>query len=90
MTVKTLHNNRMADSITGGEGSQRYSLQFVSTKLFQLTEWVYKFITSPYSRAQGIPSNPSAFYRKCLEWYEEVFTLLENDHGRTPFVLFVQ
>ncbi|EXU94960.1 Zn(2)-Cys(6) zinc finger domain protein, partial [Metarhizium robertsii] len=64
--------------------------QFISTKILQLTEWVYKFITSAHSSNEEISSKLRIFYKKCLDWYTEILAVAEKDFGRTPFVLFVQ
>jgi hypothetical protein len=80
----------MAALTTGVDGPQLGSLQFISTKILQLTEWVYKFITSAHSSNEEISSKLRIFYKKCLDWYTEILAVAEKDFGRTPFVLFVQ
>ncbi|KPM39394.1 hypothetical protein AK830_g7157 [Neonectria ditissima] len=70
-------------------GLPKCDLQMVTAKMFQLTEWVHKFITSAQS-APGIASNDLvAVYTKCLDWYEGLFALVDRDGSRTPFMLFV-
>ncbi|KHO01372.1 uncharacterized protein MAM_00373 [Metarhizium album ARSEF 1941] len=69
---------------------QLLSLQYISGKVFELTEWVYDFVESTRSNIRPSPRYVRAFYEKCLDWYKEIFAYAENDCARTPFVLFVQ
>ncbi|KAH7111007.1 nitrate assimilation regulatory protein nirA, partial [Dactylonectria estremocensis] len=74
---------------TDVHNSQQRDLQLITAKMFQLTEWVHKLITSARS-APGIASNDIvAVYNKCLDWYESLFALVNRDGTRTPFMLFV-
>lgn len=58
--------------------------------VFQLTEWVHNVITSVQSGIQMVLSDVEDFYKKCLEWYESIFALLNAEGSRSPFALFVQ
>ncbi|TWU70561.1 hypothetical protein ED733_000559 [Metarhizium rileyi] len=82
--------NNMAAFTTVGNQSHLHNLQFVSGLIFQLTEWVYDFITSAPSSTPNVSNTARVFYQKCLDWYEAFFTYAESDFGRTPFVLFTQ
>jgi hypothetical protein len=64
--------------------------QLIPQKLFQLTEWVHKLITSAQSDAQTTIHEILPVYNKCLDWYNNFFFFLNADGSRTPFVLFVQ
>ncbi|KAH7110017.1 putative nitrate assimilation regulatory protein nirA [Dactylonectria estremocensis] len=78
-----------ADLATDAHNSQQRDLQLITAKMFQLTEWVHKLITSARS-PPGIASNDIvAVYNKCLDWYESLFALVNRDGTRTPFMLFV-
>lgn len=59
-------------------------------KIFQLTEWVYKFTSSAEPDSKRGASDFELFYNECLNWYEDVFALLNDRGTRTPFVLFLQ
>ncbi|EFY90659.1 putative nitrate assimilation regulatory protein nirA [Metarhizium acridum CQMa 102] len=72
----------------GGRNLQMLGMQFISGKIFQLTEWVYNFIALARSNIRNGSGNVRAFYKKCLDWYKELFAYAESDCGRTPFVLF--
>jgi hypothetical protein len=63
--------------------------QLIPQKLFQLTEWVHKLITSAQSDAQTTIHEILPVYNKCLDWYNNFFFFLNADGSRTPFVLFV-
>lgn len=65
-------------------------LQLISTRVFELTELVYYFVLSAQFNTKGASSEAKAFYRNCLDWYEDFFNYAEIDCGRTPFVLFAQ
>ncbi|KJZ70972.1 hypothetical protein HIM_09627 [Hirsutella minnesotensis 3608] len=58
--------------------------------VFQLTEWVYKLLSSTdlydgFSNSNAV----MAIYTKCLDWYEKIFLLLKTDGIDPPFVLFI-
>jgi len=76
---------------TGVSKAHLCSLQNISARLFQLTEWVYNFIISaPSSSAASSSGMMQTFYEQCLDWYREIFSYSEKDYGRTPFILFAQ
>ncbi|KAK3389821.1 nitrate assimilation regulatory protein nirA [Podospora didyma] len=68
-------------------------LQAITTKIYQLTEWVYNIIVSAQSdTGTGTDTAPRAMvsvYTQCLGWYEEFFALLQSNGSRTPLLLFV-
>lgn len=71
--------------------SQLSNLQLIPAKIFQLTEWVYKLLTSTQLPAAQIgTSEVVAVYTKCLDWYESFFALLKTHGSNTPFILFIQ
>lgn len=80
----------MIDLDSNSGGSELLDLQVISVKIFQLTEWVYKFANLVRSDFQRALSDLESFYTGCLNWYERVFFLLNATGSRTPFVLFVQ
>lgn len=65
---------------------QTSSLQILPAKIYLLTEWVYKFLASPWDKAEEVV----AVYRDCLDWYETCFTLLKEDGSNPPYLLFIQ
>ena len=65
----------------------------MAVKIFQLTEWVYKFLAL---RRVLEPPTPSVsgvaaieVYKDCLDWYGSVFDLLRA-HENSPLVVFIQ
>ncbi len=62
----------------------------VSAKMFQLTEWVYKFLASQPIRPNG--GDVDTVYGKCLDWYAGFFALLktETEAKASPLVLYMQ
>lgn len=73
---------------------QPYSWQINRIKVFQLTEWVYKFITSlkvpGQSRGPVSGSDVMALYRNCADWYAAFLEPPETNGNNLPSVLFVQ
>ncbi|KAH6959953.1 hypothetical protein BKA56DRAFT_623991 [Ilyonectria sp. MPI-CAGE-AT-0026] len=70
--------------------SQLSSLQTIPARIFQLTEWVYKLLASTeLSAAQIDTSEVVDVYTKCLDWYENFFSLLNTYRSDTPFILFI-
>jgi hypothetical protein len=81
----------MAAFTTGVSKAHLCSLQSISARIFQITEWVYNFIISaPASSGASSSDVIQSFYKKCLDWYREILSFSEKDYGRTPFVLFAQ
>ncbi|EFY87706.1 putative nitrate assimilation regulatory protein nirA [Metarhizium acridum CQMa 102] len=80
--------SRIAALTPGGRNLQMLGMQFISGKIFELTEWVYNFIALARSNTRNGSRSVRAFYEKCLDWYKELFAYAESDCGRTPFVLF--
>ncbi|KID94737.1 hypothetical protein MAJ_09327, partial [Metarhizium majus ARSEF 297] len=76
------------ERVLGGRNLQMLGMQFISGKIFELTEWVYNFMALARSNIRNGSGNVRAFYKKCLDWYKELFAYAESDCGRTPFVLF--
>ncbi|KAF4589117.1 nitrate assimilation regulatory protein nirA [Ophiocordyceps camponoti-floridani] len=65
------------------------TLQLLPVRLFQLTEWVYKLLSTAVSRDGDLDTRGLfAVYTKCLRWYEGIFSL-KREGSDTPFVLFV-
>lgn len=59
--------------------------------MFQLTEWVYKVIAKTLSTTPNRPAvEVMESYNKCLDWYSNIFEILNFKGGRTPFALFIQ
>ncbi|GJN78630.1 hypothetical protein PLIIFM63780_002139 [Purpureocillium lilacinum] len=68
-------------------GSQLGSLQLISAKIFQLTEWMCKILVSQPTAADD---EVVLIYHWCLDWYESFFAMLKTDESNSPFVFFVQ
>ncbi|KJZ68989.1 hypothetical protein HIM_11616 [Hirsutella minnesotensis 3608] len=67
-----------------------YDLQLIPARVFQLTEWVYKLLSSTDLYNGLFNSNAvMAVYTKCLDWYEKIFLLLKTEGIDTPFALFI-
>lgn len=68
--------------------------QITRIKIFQLTEWIYRFLTtasfpsSPISTISG--DQVMTLYRNCLDWYENFLALSEVQSNNSVSVLFVQ
>ncbi|KAL2192727.1 putative nitrate assimilation regulatory protein nirA [Corynascus similis CBS 632.67] len=63
--------------------------QIIAANLFQLTEWAYQIIVYAQSDVQTALGQVRELYTRCLNWYTEIFALLEPEVGRTPFGLFI-
>ena len=67
------------------------SFSIIAAKLFQLIEWVYKFLpSSEFGEMISIPGSTAkvmALYKDCLVWYDTLTLLLRQDD---PVALFVQ
>ncbi|PHH76756.1 hypothetical protein CDD80_1242 [Ophiocordyceps camponoti-rufipedis] len=78
-----------SSSNTAADVLDSRTLQLLPVKLFQLTEWVYKLLSTAVSRDDGFDTRDLfAVYTKCLRWYEGIFSL-RREGSDTPFVLFV-
>lgn len=66
-------------------------IQLIGANIFQLTEWVYKILSVVEATpTDTVLNDVIAVYTKCLNWYDNFFTLLTADAISTPSVLFVQ
>ncbi|KAK1754718.1 fungal transcriptional regulatory protein [Echria macrotheca] len=72
------------------DGNARpWDVQLIGASLFQLTEWVYQLIMAAQTDVQAASDELPAVYKRCLNWYTDIFSLQPPDAGRTPFVMFV-
>ncbi|PFH55459.1 hypothetical protein XA68_18274 [Ophiocordyceps unilateralis] len=75
-------------SVTAPDFLDNRTLQLLPMKLFQLTEWVYKLLSTSASKDGRFNTRGLfAVYTKCLNWYESIFSL-KTEGSDTPFVLF--
>jgi hypothetical protein len=79
----------------GQEQSEKLETnQVARVKIFQLTEWVYKFLASATvpgpSKATVSGSEVMDLYRNCLDWYDGFLSLSEVHGNSSAPVLFVQ
>ncbi|KJZ68614.1 hypothetical protein HIM_11993 [Hirsutella minnesotensis 3608] len=82
--------NTAVDIALDGSTSQLRNVEPIPARLFQLTEWVYKFLSTTHlPNGQLDSSEAIAVYAKCLDWYERLFPMLKMDGSDTPFVLFI-
>ncbi|KAJ6442323.1 2-deoxy-D-gluconate 3-dehydrogenase [Purpureocillium lavendulum] len=79
-------NDAKASILAGEHKSQLSNLQLIPAKIFQLTERVFKLLSSP--RTASSDQIVSA-YHQCLDWYESFFAMLKTDGSNSPFVLFI-
>ncbi|KJZ69455.1 hypothetical protein HIM_11160 [Hirsutella minnesotensis 3608] len=78
------------DIALDGSTSQLRNVEPIPARLFQLTEWVYKYLSTTHlPNGQLDSSEAIAVYAKCLDWYERLFPMLKMDGSDTPFVLFI-
>ncbi len=83
-----------AISLDVHQSEQFRSGQITRIKIFQLTEWVYKFLASatfpnaPCAAVKG--DEVIALYRDCLVWYEDFLTLAEVHGDSSASGLFAQ
>ncbi|XP_044717866.1 putative nitrate assimilation regulatory protein nirA [Hirsutella rhossiliensis] len=78
------------DPALKARGSQLRSLQLIPARVFQLTEWVYKLLSSATHTPNGRfdTAEVMAVYTECLDWYEGFFSY-PKPAAVTPFVLFI-
>ena len=66
------------------------SFSVIAAKLFQLTEWVYKFLaSSEFGEMIAVPGSTTklmALYKDSLIWYDTLIVLLRQDDPVAPFV----
>ncbi|KAM4056414.1 nitrate assimilation regulatory protein nirA [Hirsutella rhossiliensis] len=79
------------DPALKARGSQLRNLQLIPARVFQLTEWVYKLLSSATHTPNGRfdTAEVMAVYTECLDWYEGFFSLPKTGGSDTPFVLFI-
>ena len=68
--------------------------QITQIKVFQLTEWVYKFLTvaefPDASTTAMSGDHVMTLYRNCLDWYEGFLALEEVQGNSSASFLFIQ
>ncbi|XP_044714520.1 uncharacterized protein HRG_11908 [Hirsutella rhossiliensis] len=64
------------DPALKARGSQLRNLQLIPARVFQLTEWVYKLLSSATHTPNGRfdTAEVMAVYTECLDWYEGFFS----------------
>ncbi|KAM4061664.1 nitrate assimilation regulatory protein nirA [Hirsutella rhossiliensis] len=78
------------DPTLKARSSQLRDLQLIPARVFQLTEWVYKLLSSATHTPNGRfdTAEVMAVYTECLDWYEGFFSY-PKPAAVTPFVLFI-
>jgi hypothetical protein len=83
-----------AISLDAHQSEQLRSGQLLRIKIFQLTEWVYKFLASatfPGVSCTTVKGDEvMTLYRDCLVWYDDVLAFAEVQGNCSASVLFAQ
>lgn len=60
------------------------------TVVFQLTDWVYTFLSrSQVSADNNLPKHLRDTYHACLSWYSSTLARYDEHQGPEPFVQYV-
>lgn len=89
------YNGTATAFVSEASQSQQPSAQTInSARIFQLAEWVYKYLISVDLSAEAVATvggnEVMAVYRNCLDWYEAFRAFAELQDSSSPSILFSQ
>lgn len=71
-------------------GLRQGNVDIITAELHRLTEMVYNTVVSSRINPTIAQRRVADCYKKCLEWYESFFDLVNKNGPRTPFTIFIQ